>query len=275
MAFDTLLSDTPQEPDWFMANAPSNPTLGQVDTTAVPGQPNATNTGITGGTTLGYNGQKDLGSLWAYWRSNHPVTAPDMPGFVAFLKQNGVNASQATHAGGQLSDDKLIIDGKTLDFGSSLGSAGGRYFDVPSEVGGDAGGTFGSLLDPYTGATPSPFSFDQFKGPTPEEAANDPGYQFGVQQGEQALTQNRAARGTLNTGGTLKDILDYGRNAATQQWQQVWNRDAAAYGLNRDTAKDVYDRSYNNYVQQYNQFRNRQQDTNQYLTDQQRIGAGV
>ena len=39
----------------------------------------------------------------------------------------------------------------------------------------------------------------------------------------------------LNSGGTLKDILNYGQNAATQNYQNVVNQDLQAYDTNYQT----------------------------------------
>jgi len=93
-------------------------------------------------------------------------------------------------------------------------------------------------------AKPPAFSFKDFVAPTEAEAGNEAGYKFGLQQGEQALQNSAAARGILNTGMTLKDILDYGRNAATQQYGNVWNRSAQAYAMNRGNALDTYNVNY-------------------------------
>ena len=61
----------------------------------------------------------------------------------------------------------------------------------------------------YTPAAP-------FTGPTAAQLTADPGYQFRLQQGQEALERSGAARGVTNTGGTLKDILDYGQQAASK-----------------------------------------------------------
>lgn len=76
-----------------------------------------------------------------------------------------------------------------------------------------------------------------YQAPTMAEAENDPGYQFGRQQGEDSLQRWAAARGTLNDSGTAKALLDYGRNAATQQYTTVDAR-------NRDTYKTNYQTQY-------------------------------
>lgn len=139
--------------------------------------------------------------------------------------------------------------------------------------------TAGSLLTPYPGyfasaAGSAPqLNLPEFVAPTGEEVLKgDPSYQFRVGQGLQALRQGRAAQGTLNTGGTLKDILEYGQKAASQEYGNFFDRSRSVWGLNRDRLTDMYNASYKNYLDQYNMFRQRQQDTNTYLTDQQRIG---
>lgn len=95
---------------------------------------------------------------------------------------------------------------------------------------------------------PPPFSFGDFKAPTAQDALSDPGYQFRVQQGQDVLQHSAAARGVLNTGMTLKDILDYGQNSASQEYQNVFNRQANTYGMNRGNAVDTYN---TNYATQY------------------------
>lgn len=99
---------------------------------------------------------------------------------------------------------------------------------------------------------PPAFSYQDFAAPTIDEAAKQPGYAFGVQQGEQALQQSRAAQGLLRTGGTLKDILDYGRNAATQNYGNVLQQDLGIYNTNRAGAVQTYNTNYQTqYVDPY------------------------
>ncbi|HEV8262938.1 MAG TPA: hypothetical protein VGQ19_19555 [Burkholderiales bacterium] len=83
----------------------------------------------------------------------------------------------------------------------------------------------------YTPAEP----YAAFKAPSVEQALVDPSYQWRKQQGEQSLQNWAAARGTLNDSGTAKALLDYGGNAASQEYRSIWDRDFNAYGANRDT----------------------------------------
>lgn len=71
-----------------------------------------------------------------------------------------------------------------------------------------------------------------FQAPTAESAMSDPGYQFRLGQGVNALQRWAAAKGTLNDSGTANALMDYGQNAASQEYQNVWNRD---YSVARDT----------------------------------------
>lgn len=131
----------------------------------------------------------------------------------------------------------------TTSSGTGTGGGGGGY------AGGASGGwNMGMPSLPgtphYTAPdfhppnyTPPPaFKFD---APTYASAQDDPGYQFAVGQGRQAMEQSAAAKGVLNTGGTLKDLINYGQSAGSQQYQNVWNRDwqnqAQTYATNAQT----------------------------------------
>lgn len=120
--------------------------------------------------------------------------------------------------------------------------------------------------------TPPAFSYADFKAPTLEEAQNQPGYQFGLQQGEQALQQSRAAQGLLRTGGTLKDILDYGRNAATQNYSNVLGQNLGIYNTNRQGAVQAYN---TNYQTQYQDPNNQSYQTARDALAQANLGYGT
>lgn len=52
----------------------------------------------------------------------------------------------------------------------------------------------------------------------------DPGYQFRMAEGMKALENSAAARGSLNSGATLKAISRYGQDMASQEYQNAYNR---------------------------------------------------
>jgi len=60
------------------------------------------------------------------------------------------------------------------------------------------------------------FSADKFTA--------DPGYAFRLSEGQKALDASAAARGGLLSGNMLKATIDYGQNAASQEYQNAFNR---------------------------------------------------
>lgn len=95
-------------------------------------------------------------------------------------------------------------------------------------------------LAPWTG---------QFQAPTMEQAQNEPGYKFALQQGTGALTNSAAASGNLLTGNTGEALQQYGQNLGEQNYQNVYNR------------------AMQQYQQGYNQFETNQSNTfNRYAS---------
>jgi len=88
----------------------------------------------------------------------------------------------------------------------------------------------------------------QYRPPTPEEALQDPGYQFRLGQGQKALESSAAARGVLRTGGTLKDILQYGQDFGQQEYGNVFNRSLQAYDRQYQGAKDKAQMDWEQYM---------------------------
>jgi hypothetical protein len=117
---------------------------------------------------------------------------------------------------------------------------------------------FGYSADPYRGA--------KFAAPSYAQAQQDPGYQFRLQQGQQALQNAAAAKGMLRTGATMKGLMDYNQAAASQEYDKAYGRalgeyrmgygqdveanrdqfarEAQKFGMNRQAALDQYDRQF-------------------------------
>ena len=72
------------------------------------------------------------------------------------------------------------------------------------------------------------FSMDDFQA--------DPGYQFRMDEGQKAIERGAAARGGLNSGATMKALMNYGQNMASNEYQNAYNR------FNQD-----YSNAYNRY----------------------------
>ncbi len=74
-------------------------------------------------------------------------------------------------------------------------------------------------------------------GTTPQNISDSPAYQFRFGEGNRAGQQSAAARGSLLTGGTLKDLQDRGQGLASTEFGNQWNRDFQLAGLNSGIAE--------------------------------------
>ena len=156
--------------------------------------------------------------------------------------------------------------------GMGMGGGGGMS-------GGGYGGNMGSGITPYNPLAnynpeiynaPAPFMPPAYEGATPfsrpeyasaqpftglsvEEMNADPGYQFRMQQGQQALERSGAAKGVTNTGGNLRDILDYGQQAGSQEYGAAYGRKLNDYTTNEQNRFNTYQTNYANAMGAYNQ----------------------
>jgi hypothetical protein len=71
-------------------------------------------------------------------------------------------------------------------------------------------GTFGSLSKPFDAQT-----FQQYQ---------DPGYQFQLQQGQQALQNSQAAKDGVLSGAALKDLIGFNQGMASNAYQNAFGR---------------------------------------------------
>lgn len=66
----------------------------------------------------------------------------------------------------------------------------------------------------------------------PMDVTSDPGYQFGLTEGMNALEGSAAARGGLYSGATMKALQRYGNDYATTKYNQAYNRIAGERDAN-------------------------------------------
>lgn len=190
-------------------------------------------------------------------------TAPQgQPGSVL----NGLLPGEGGHPGGAMGMLQLGPDGKPVgvtpdvhpDPGGTLNlnpspngptptPADGSPGTVPRTDGSGTIPTDGSAPDPSQGmnfgGSPNSGGFGSlatgwnqtFKSPDAVTEQNDPGYQFRLQQGQQALQNSAAARGGLLSGGTAKALTDYNQNAASGEYGNVYNRALQNYNTNYNT----------------------------------------
>ena len=84
------------------------------------------------------------------------------------------------------------------------------------------------------------FNAPEFEAPDYAALQADPSYQFRLREGQRALEGSAAARGVLRTGGTLRDIINYGQSAASQEAQSAYDRAVETYGLRYNAARDEF-----------------------------------
>ena len=98
-------------------------------------------------------------------------------------------------------------------------------------------GQFASLLSPYSGG--------QFQAPTLAQAQATPGYQFALQEGENAQQASAAANGSLLTGGTQAALNNYAQNYANTNYNNIYNQALNTYQTNYNTWANQQANTYN------------------------------
>lgn len=103
----------------------------------------------------------------------------------------------------------------------------------------------GSLNTPFTApaGAPSP----TFNAPTGVDLANDPGYQFRLQQGIKALQNSQSATGSVLSGAGIKGLNDWVQNDASNEYQNVYNRAQSTFGANQTGYQNLFNNSLNAY----------------------------
>lgn len=85
-----------------------------------------------------------------------------------------------------------------------------------------------SSLADYAASKPT-FSFN------PTDLQNDPGYQFQLQQGEQARINSASAQGLGASGSTLKELTKFGQGLAGTYYNDAFNRAKSTFDTNQNT----------------------------------------
>lgn len=96
----------------------------------------------------------------------------------------------------------------------------------------------------------------QFAAPTGVTEQNDPGYQFRLQQGQQALERSAAAGGAATGGAALKAAQRYGQDYASNEYDNVYKRELGTYQQNYNDltadSSNAYNQGLSTYQQNYN-----------------------
>jgi hypothetical protein len=201
------------------------------------------------------------GAKWTYnanpndrFGGDHMVVGPDgqMVKYSDYLGQRGLPIPTATPGAGGVG---AAPGGGGPGYTMGYDYGGGAY--PLSSVQGQG------LMAPFSAAFQNPGGFQV---PGYEDAANDPAHQFRMREGQQAIERSAAAKGTLLTGGTLKDLAAYAQGLASEEYDKIYGR---RLGENRM----AYDRAWNEYMGAHNIY-----DTNrkfQYGSMRDMAGLGL
>lgn len=177
------------------------------------------NTGNTGSTGTGTNTGTGTGAAASgdWWENPAALAA-----MVAALQAGGsiVAGNQQAAAAGEAAGIQSAAMDRAL-------AEQKRQFDAQQtnlKPWLEAGGRALTELENFDQNNPA-FSFTQ----------DDPSYTFRFNEGLKALQNSAAARGTLLSGNTMRSITDYGQQAASQEYQNAFNRYQTTRGqkLNR------------------------------------------
>ncbi len=173
-----------------------------------------------------------------------PGTPQELIALEDRLRQAGISVER--NAAGVAGKIKLP-NGQYVDVIRSAGTGGGAgNFQWLTGDGGGGGGALGPMPNPqgfrpgelentgltapytpqpYTGGTfQAPMFNETFQAPTMQEVQNEPGFQFRLGQGQQALERSAAAKGSVLSGGTQKSLNRYAQDYASGEFQNVYNR---------------------------------------------------
>jgi hypothetical protein len=87
---------------------------------------------------------------------------------------------------------------------------------------------------------PEPWNYQSFIAPSPDEVNSDPWTQYQLKTGADQIQRSAAARGILNTGGTISDLMRGADEITNAGYANIFNRAAQTYGMNRQNSLDAY-----------------------------------
>lgn len=151
-------------------------------------------------------------------------------GLAAGAQSKAANSAAAL----QHQDQQAALAEQQREFGITQGNLAPFL-----NVGQQAVNTLGGLISTPGQGLLTPWN-QTFQAPTAAQAAATPGYQFQLQQMNNAVQNSAAAQGGLLSTGAQKTLAGY-----TQ-------------GLADTTYSETYNRAFNEYLQGYNQFQNNQ-----------------
>lgn len=97
------------------------------------------------------------------------------------------------------------------------------------------------------------FNPESFSAPGAEGMYADPGYQFRMQQGNQAMLGSLAkGAGGAYSPDAMRRMMQYNQGLGSQEYQNVFDRAKTGYDLNYNRAKDIYGANRTNLADKWN-----------------------
>lgn len=152
------------------------------------------------------------------------------PNLISSSTLAGVYQPETSGFFGRLNEGRWLQEPKTTQ---TYNGPGGTYTSDPSgswksstgQLVGDLPGYLKMKGQQQTGADFSGYQ-NQLQGllNDPSKIQQTAGYQFAVDQGNQAINRSAAAKGQLNSGGVLAELAKYGQGMASQDYGNQVNR---------------------------------------------------
>ena len=218
---------------WFTANPP--PSTPAVVPTSTNGTP--VTFSPTGGldkspfipTNNGTGSPSWTGSVYGGGWSQF-ATQPGTPQYaLAQVFQQGLTGQAAVTAANQLLG---LTPPNSISFSNGTYGLPNGYYAAPNPSNPNAIDLIQRSGGDGSGAGNGTNYNSSFTLPTAADVANTPGYQFALQQGEQAVQRSAAAQGDLLTGGTLKAEDQYAQGLASQTYQNAVTNSLNAFDTN-------------------------------------------
>lgn len=97
-------------------------------------------------------------------------------------------------------------------------------------------GTLGPIGDQYNTYGTTPGNWQQDQKDAAAKFQTDPGYEFRLQQGTNALSRSASARGMSLSGAQAKGLNDYGQGMGSAEYGNYFNRLMGVSGLGENAA---------------------------------------
>ncbi len=248
--FPDVNPDNPQGINTNIANGPPPGSASPTGTPVAPawaGQP-AANAPQYGGAQGGQQGggQGDPVAFIRQWQATHPASVNAPQEIIAALQANGFNASPFMY-GNTPSGNEINLNGEKFKVIGAENSGNPTWYRGENDLPGGGGFSLQGMSNVAPFQAPgilTPYT-NELTNPSQADLENDPGYQFRLAQGSQAIQRQAAQRGTLKSGGTLKDLTAFGQGLASDEYNNLFNRNLQLGQFNRGTLWGNEQNAYN------------------------------